>query len=614
MAVALETTLKDYFGFSSFRSQQKDIIEHVLQKKDAVVLMPTGGGKSICYQLPALRFEGVTIVVSPLIALMKDQVQALRANGIPAAFLNSTLSTMEEKQTTKGLLRGEIKLLYISPERIFAKGFLVFMKKLKISLFAIDEAHCVSTWGHQFRPEYKRLDVLKETFPKVPVMALTATADRSVRSDIGELLGMEEPRFFIASFDRPNLSLSVMPAQKKAVQLNRLLKKYQGQSGIIYCNNRKATEQVATRLQHKGVKAKPYHAGMRTEERSKTQDEFLENKIDVVVATIAFGMGIDKPDVRFVIHNNMPANLEGYYQEIGRAGRDGKPADAVLFYSYRDVQKQLGFIDKITDGRYAKIQTAKLERIEEYCEAQTCRRKILLTYFSEIPEEDCNNCDVCKNPPDFFDGTEQAKKALKVLEETPRKIPVSGLVDTVKGTNSQQVKDKGLDKLKTFGIGNEETGFAWQMYVQQFVQQGIVEINYKENYSLMITDLGKQIMEGKKKVKLVTPETIKERQKKNKEKTEIVEVKEEEPKYPVDRILLARLKAVRKRFAGQLGQPAYSVFADETLKAICKVRPSNMQSLVKVEGVGQQKAIRFGNDILNVIADFQKEQAKKKKK
>ncbi|HEX2617635.1 MAG TPA: RecQ family ATP-dependent DNA helicase, partial [Flavobacteriales bacterium] len=396
---SIHELLERHFGYKAFRPLQEEVITHVLAGNDAVVLMPTGGGKSLCYQVPALALDGLTVVVSPLIALMKDQVQALNGNGIPAAFLNSSLTFREERSISEQLRGGRLKLLYVSPEKLFSANFLELLDGYGVKLFAVDEAHCISSWGHHFRPEYKLLGTLKERFPQVPVIALTATADRAVRADIAENLKLRGARYFISSFDRPNLSLAVLPGQDRANAILRIVARHAGACGIIYCNSKAGAEKLAAKLRLAGVKADHYHAGRNAEERSAVQDDFIQGKLHVICATIAFGMGIDKADVRFVLHYNMPGTLEGYYQEIGRAGRDGAPAETILFYSYADVQGQMYHIDKVEDPQYRAILTAKLDRMKEYAEAQVCRRSILLSYFSEAPGEPCGNCDVCKDPP-----------------------------------------------------------------------------------------------------------------------------------------------------------------------------------------------------------------------
>jgi ATP-dependent DNA helicase RecQ len=492
----LYRNLQKYFGYREFRPLQLEIIKDAIQGKDSVVLMPTGGGKSICYQLPAVIFEGITLVVSPLIALMKDQVQGLTANGIEAVFLNSSLTSEEKRRIVERINSGRVRLLYVAPETIFSGNFISYLQSLKISLIAIDEAHCVSSWGHHFRPEYRKLEQLKKIFPDVPTMALTATADRAVRSDIGDLLGMNVPKTYISSFDRPNLSLDVLPGQKKWEQIIRILRRHENKSGIIYCGSRKATETLAAKLAARGISAESYHAGMTSNQREGVQDRFIQGDTDVICATIAFGMGIDKADIRFVIHYNMPGNIESYYHEIGRAGRDGLPAETVLFYSYRDVQTHIGFIQEIDNEQYRKIQTAKLNRMQEYAEAQVCRRKILLSYFSETLEEDCGNCDVCKNPPKFFDGTVLAQMALSAVARTNEKVGVTTLVDILKGVYSRSVNENGLNKIKTFGVGRDTTAFAWQLYIQQFIQQGLLEIDYKDHYNLKLNDLSRKVLKG----------------------------------------------------------------------------------------------------------------------
>ncbi|MBP6574006.1 MAG: DNA helicase RecQ [Flavobacteriales bacterium] len=594
-----EELLHKHFGYNQFRPLQREAIDHLLAGNDAVILMPTGGGKSLCFQIPALALDGITLVVSPLIALMKDQVQALQANGIAAAFLNSTLSYDEEQLLWQDLRHGALKLLYVSPERIFSQGFLDAVAQLPLRLIAIDEAHCISNWGHHFRPEYKRLHVLKERFPNVPVAALTATADEAVRSDIGELLGMRAPRLFIASFDRPNLSLAVLPGQKKSAQLGRILAKHNGQCGIIYCQSRKSCEQLAERIRAMGIRAAHYHAGMEPQERSTVQDEFIQGRCHVICATIAFGMGIDKSDVRFVIHWNMPGSVESYYQEIGRAGRDGKPAETILFYSYADVQRQLHFIDEMQDDRYRAIQMAKLERMKDFAEAGTCRRKMLLSYFSEMPADDCGNCDVCKDPPKWFDGTQYAQMALSAVARSRGTLPVGTLVDVLKGTRSAPVQERQLNLLQTFGVGAGISEFVWQLHIQQFIQQGLLTIDYKDNYHLKLTPHANEVLFKGRTVRLVSFETIKERQDAQKQ----MHAKEaDSAAVQTDAGLFDRLKALRSKLAKALGKPAYIVFSDAALLDMCARKPATMSAFLQVNGVGEYKAEQFGEAFLDEIA------------
>lgn len=610
MIAELENKLQKHFGYSSFREQQKEIIANVLEGKDTIVLMPTGGGKSICYQLPATILPGLTIVVSPLIALMQDQVQALKANGISAAYLNSTLSYEEENLLMQDIRAGRIKLLYVAPERLLNIGFSTFLTELSdgvgLSLFAIDEAHCLSSWGHQFRPDYKNLKAIRNQFPEVPIIALTATADKTVRKEIGELLKLKKPKYFISSFDRPNLSLAVLPGQKKFEQLGKILTRHAGKCGIIYCLSRKGTEELALKLRNDGYNAQEYHAGMSAELRQETQNDFIGGDLKIVVATVAFGMGIDKSNVRFVAHYNMPGNLEAYYQEIGRAGRDGEPAEAVLFYSYRDVQLRESFIQDIYDEQQRDIQKAKLDRMREYAEAQICRRQILLTYFSDRIEDSCNNCDVCKNPPKFFDGTELAQKALSAIKRSEQKLSVTVLIDVLKGTNSLLVQNGGFNTIKTFGAGFKQTVFEWQLFIQQFIQLGLLEVDYKDSYRLKITSFGEDVLFGKFTIDLITPDTIKSRQKVNKEKVaKISSRSKSKSTYPKDDDLYEVLRQLRKRIADKNGKPAFTVFSNATLENMSALKPKTMEDFLEVHGVGEFKAKQFGEKFMREIRAFE---------
>ncbi len=584
------------------------MIDHVLAGNDAVVLMPTGGGKSLCYQVPALALDGLTLVISPLIALMKDQVQALQGNGISAAYLNSSLSATEETAVKKQLAEGTLKLLYVSPERVFSGDFQYLLQHLHIALIAVDEAHCISSWGHHFRPEYKQLHVLKEQFPQVPMIALTATADKAVRHDIGHLLKLRAPKLFIASFDRPNLSLAVLPGVKKWPQLAALVQRHRGECGIIYCGSRNETERLAAKLREIGHVAAHYHAGMEAVDRSNTQDAFIQGKLKIVCATIAFGMGIDKSDVRFVVHYNMPGTVEGYYQEIGRAGRDGRPAETVLFYSYRDVQTQLSFIEEIADEKYRDVQRAKLERMQEYAEAQLCRRKVLLSYFSEQPMDACGNCDVCKDPPRFFDGTTLAQMALSAVWRGKQRIGLGVLIDVLKGTRSALVVEGGFTEMRTFGAGRGTTAFNWQLFIQQFVQHGLLEIDYTDHYHLKLTPLAQAVLFEGRPVQLVTPETIKERQehqKKAKEKAPIGDLSSAQES------LFDTLRELRRTIAAGIGKPAYVVFSDASLKDMAARMPMTDGDFREVSGVGEHKAEKYAKPFLAAIHTWLAEEGKR---
>ncbi|MBT3244075.1 MAG: DNA helicase RecQ [Bacteroidetes bacterium] len=602
----MSALLQQYFGYNSFRTHQKEIIQRTLKGEDSVVLMPTGGGKSLCYQLPAVVLDGLTVVVSPLIALMKDQVQSLVANGIAAAYLNSSLTSSQEAKLITRLQSNSYKLLYVAPERLFARGFLSFLSQLRIGLFAIDEAHCISTWGHHFRPDYKRLSILKKQFPGTPFMALTATADKAVRRDIGDLLLLKNHKYYISSFDRPNLSLAVLPGQKKWEQLFQIVQKYPEESGIIYCGSRATTEKLADKLRNAGKKAVCYHAGLNPSIRSKTQDQFIQGDVDIVCATIAFGMGIDKANIRFVVHYNMPGNLESLYQEIGRAGRDGQAAETVLFYSYRDVQTHLGFMEDVDDSGYRSILAAKLKRMQEYAEAQVCRRKILLSYFSESPGPDCGNCDVCKNPPEYFDGSIEAKKAISAIARSQEKLSVSVLIEVLKGQYSQKVKDKNWQILKTFGAGREHSLFAWQLYLQQMIQQGIMEIDYRDHNNLKLTTVSERVLKGESVVNLVKFETIKIRQEEQKKKAKL-KIKIDLPddlKLPIDPKLFEALKELRKEIAMEIRKPAFVVFSDASLEEMAANKPLNQEQFLKINGVGKYKSNRYAKEFLDLIQKF----------
>jgi ATP-dependent DNA helicase RecQ len=595
--------LKKYFGYDSFFPLQAEIIDHVLALNDALVLMPTGGGKSVCFQIPALMFDGVTIVISPLISLMKDQVEALKANGIAAEFLNSSLSPQEEKIIIERSLKGTLKLLYVSPERLSSAGFAGLLGSLKVSMFAVDEAHCISFWGHDFRPEYKRLNILKERYPNVPLIALTATADRVIRRDILSQLRIPETKTFVASFDRPNLSLTVRPGLKRMRQITDFLKLHRRQPGIIYCLSRKSTESVAGNLSKLGYKAKHYHAGMDNVSRSRTQNEFIRDEIQIICATVAFGMGIDKSNVRWVIHYNMPKNIESFYQEIGRCGRDGLPADTILFYSYADVMAQTEMLNGATPER-RELLDAKLKRMKQYAEAESCRRRILLSYFNETITKDCGNCDVCKNPPQKFDGTIIAQKALSAIARTGEQINSTLLIDILRGSHNRQVMEKGYDKIKTWGAGRDIRAEEWSDYIFQILNLGYVDIAYDEGYTFKLNALSHLVLKNKINVMLVQFRPYKSRE-------ELALPKEPAKAVLADQALFDRLKQLRKTIAGQNNIPAYIVFSDKTLQAMTETMPTDKISMLEVSGVGQQKFASYGQLFLDEISGFVSEKLPK---
>lgn len=585
--------LKRYYGYDHFRPMQEAIIQSILSGRDTVVLMPTGGGKSVCFQIPALMLPGVTIVVSPLIALMKDQVGALHMNGIRAAYINSTQTGREQYDIETDCLRGNLKLLYVSPEKLLTESFFNFLKSIKVSLFAIDEAHCISSWGHDFRPEYTQLHVLKEQFPDVPTIALTATADKLTRQDISTRLGMNDPAVFVSSFNRTNLSLQVLPGQNRIQQIIRLLQQKPDTSGIIYCLSRKSTESLAAKLQEKGFSAAFYHAKMDPDDRNKTQEAFLRDDVRIICATIAFGMGIDKSNVRWVIHYNMPKNIESFYQEIGRAGRDGASAQTVLFYSFADVATYKEMLAESNPSNLG-LQLAKLERMHQYADAHTCRRQILLSYFSEELTEPCGNCDVCRDPRVTFDGTILAQKALSAMVRTGERVPMNLLIDILRGSRSQQVLQGGYDQIKTYGAGRDIRFEEWRNYLHQLINIGVIEIAYEQHYALRRGILADQVLRGTRKIDLVRPDDA--------PKLVVEKTKTKTETHRDD--LFERLRILRKRVADEQNVPAYVIFTDTTLEDMARQRPTTPDALRNVSGVGERKLQLFGKQFLDEIVAY----------
>ena len=595
----LHDTLKENFGFEKFRPNQEDIINCVLAGQDTVAIMPTGGGKSICFQLPALLFAGITIVISPLIALMKDQVDSLKANGIEACFINSSQTENEREYYIERLKSNIIKLVYVAPESLSFLDNL--FNSLSVSLIAIDEAHCISAWGHDFRPAYTNLGYLKNRFPSTPILALTATADKATRKDISDQLNLINPQIFVASFDRKNLSLEVRPALDRVKQIIDFIKEKPNESGIVYCLSRKTTEELAEKLQKVGVNAKAYHAGLDSKIRSKTQDEFINDDCQVVCATIAFGMGIDKSNVRWIIHYNLPKNIEGYYQEIGRAGRDGLPSETVLFESYGDMIQLQKFASQ---GLNAEVQLAKLERMKQYADALTCRRKILLSYFGELVTENCGNCDMCKNPPLFFDGTIIAQKALSAIIRLQESEPLPVIVDFLRGSKNAYIFEKEYQNLKTYGVGADLSWYDWNQYLIQLINLGYCEIAFHQQNKIKLTAFAKKVLFEDEKVRLTAVQKL------NFEKQEVKEKKSKS----VANSLFETLRKLRYEISKEEEVPAYVIFSDAALRQMETERPMSDQELLSIDGVGKAKLEKYGDAFIKAIIEFQKTKSVKKKK
>jgi ATP-dependent DNA helicase RecQ len=599
-------TLKTYFGYDSFRPLQEEIIRHILDGNDALVLMPTGGGKSICYQLPALLREGTAVVVSPLISLMKDQVEALCANGISAGALNSSNDETENAALRRACMEGRLKLLYISPEKLLAEANYL-LRDMHISLFAIDEAHCISQWGHDFRPEYAQMGILHQQFPHVPIIALTATADKITREDIIRQLHLNHPRTFISSFDRPNLSLTVKRGyqqKEKSKTILDFIARHPGESGIIYCMSRSKTESVAQMLQKHGIRTAVYHAGLSPSLRDEAQDDFINDRVQVVCATIAFGMGIDKSNVRWVIHYNLPKSIESFYQEIGRAGRDGLPSDTLLFYSLADLILLTKFA---TESGQQNINLEKLQRMQQYAESDICRRRILLSYFGEIADHDCGNCDVCKNPPERFDGTVIVQKALSAIVRTDQQIGTGVLVDILRGNMSSEVVGKSYQQLKTFAAGRDVPARDWHDYLLQMLQLGYFEIAYNENNHLKITSAGSDVLFGRATARLVVIRREETNETKRGRKRKATVPAQELPlglPNTENEALFEALRKLRKRLADEEALPAYIVLSDKVLHLLSTSRPTNLEEFGNISGIGEHKKKKYGKEFINLIRKY----------
>ena len=587
--------LKNYFGYDSFRANQEEIIREVMQGNDCLVLMPTGGGKSICYQVPALALPGTAVVISPLISLMHDQVEALKANGIAAEALNSGNDMVSETIIRRRCMAGDLKIIYVSPEKLLSEIPFLF-SNIKISLFAVDEAHCISQWGHDFRPEYSQLGLLHEKFQGIPVMALTATADKITRQDIVNQLHLNG-KTFISSFDRPNLSLAVRRESTKAEKLRfiyRFIAARRNEAGIIYCLSRKNTEMVTEELKKKGLNAAAYHAGLSSEERASVQERFKMDQIQVVCATIAFGMGIDKSNVRWVIHYNLPKSIESFYQEIGRAGRDGAPADTVLFYSIADIIQLKSFAE---DSGQREVNLEKLRRMQEYAESRVCRRRILLNYFGETSEKNCGHCDVCAHPPRTFDGTILTQKALSAIVRTNEKVHVGQCIEVLRGMSTPAMFKNHYNELKTYGVGRDVSVKDWQDYLLQMMQMGFFEIAYNEHNVMKVTPLGWKVLKGEHQVQLAVVQ--------RKDETPVVHARRVQISSSSSRSsnqeLFERLRKLRKKLADEQGFPPYIIMSDQTLQELAQVKPKTMEQFGLIHGIGDFKKQKYGEIFIKEI-------------
>ncbi len=587
---SLDDTLQRVFGYAEFRPHQREIIERVVGGDDALVVMPTGGGKSLCYQIPALHRPGVAIVVSPLISLMKDQVDALRANGVSAAHFNSSLEPEDARAVLGRLHAGELDVLYVAPERLLAPGFLQRLEHVDVALFAVDEAHCVSQWGHDFRPEYVRLGELRSQFPRVPMIALTATADPHTRADIAARLGLEAAGHYLTGFDRPNIRYTVVEKQKPYRQLADFLAGRDDQSGIVYCLSRKRVETVAERLIERGHKAAAYHAGLSDRQRQWVQDAFLRDDIRVVVATVAFGMGIDKPNVRFVVHFDLPKNIESYYQETGRAGRDGLPAEALLLFGARDIATARLLIDNTENEERKRVELHKLNAMVGFAESLSCRRRALLGYFGDHPDADCGNCDVCESPPERFDATVDAQKALSCVYRVGQRFGMRHVIEVLRGADNQAIRRLGHDRLSTYGIGDHHSAPVWESILRQLIHRGYL-VQDVANYSVLgLTEAARPLLRGEETLELARPRVDARAIKRH-----------EEEAGDFDAGLFRRLRDLRRRLAEEADVPPYVIFGDRTLREMARHKPDAPEGLLALYGVGEHKLERYGEPFLEAI-------------
>jgi ATP-dependent DNA helicase RecQ len=588
--------LQTVYGYDAFRSQQEEIIDDVIAGQDCFVLMPTGGGKSLCYQIPALIRPGTAIIVSPLIALMQDQVSALQTNGISAAYYNSSLDAQSAEEVLSKLHSGQLEMLYVSPERLLNQSFIQRLQSIPIALFAIDEAHCISQWGHDFRPEYRQMGSLREWFSQVPFIALTATADRTTRQDIIDKLQFHQPKIHISSFDRPNIRYRVLEKSQPMKQLLTFLQDHKNSSGIVYALSRKRVEEVAEKLKDEGINAKAYHAGLPAEIRKSVHQQFIRDEVDIVVATVAFGMGIDKPNVRFVVHYDLPKNIEGYYQETGRAGRDGLASEALLLFGMQDVATAKHFVENVTDEEQRRLENFKLSSMVDFSEAQTCRRNVLLNYFAEPSHKPCGNCDICLDPPTLFDGKEAAQKALSCIYRMNQGFGAKQVIDVLRGMDNERIRNLQHNQLSTYGIGKEYSAQEWSSVLRQLIHLGYIYQDI-QNYSVLkLTGLSGDVLKGKTEIQLAFPKKsvskVSRPGKKSSAKHTLLDK---------DKACFEELRLLRKEIAESEDKPAYQIFGDATLVEMAQKKPTTDAELLAINGVGEKKLENYGFEFLAAL-------------